>query len=77
MDWWKQVWKSEGNFKAKITLWLALSNTFLTWENLKKRGWHGPNWCVLNATKMRKLDLICFLYVLMQKQCGSLQRAKI
>ena len=44
--WWTQVWKSEGPLKAKIILWLALSNKLLTWENLKKRGWHGPSWCV-------------------------------
>ena len=30
-DWWKQVWKNEGPLKAKITLWLALSNKLLTW----------------------------------------------
>ena len=36
IDWWKQVWKSEGPIKAKITLWLALRNKLLTWENIKK-----------------------------------------
>ena len=30
MEWWKQVWKSEGPFKAKINLWLALNNKLLT-----------------------------------------------
>ena len=47
MDWWKQVWKSEGPFKEKITLWLALNNKLLNWENIKKRGWNGPSWCAL------------------------------
>ena len=28
--WWKLVWKNEVSLKAKITLWLALSNKFLT-----------------------------------------------
>ena len=46
-DLWKQVWKNAGPLKDKIILWLALSNKLLTWENLKKRGWHGPSWCVL------------------------------
>ena len=45
--WWKQVWKSEVPLKAKITLWMALNNKILTWENLKKRGWNGPSWCAL------------------------------
>ena len=35
MDWWKQVWKSEVPFNAKITS--------VHWESLKKRGWIGPN----------------------------------
>ena len=35
MEWWKQVWKSEGPFKARITIWLALKNNLLTWENIK------------------------------------------
>ena len=47
MEWWKQVWKSEGPFKENITLWLELNNKCLTWESLKKRGWIGPSWCAL------------------------------
>ena len=37
-EWWKQLWKSEGHLKAKITLWLSLNNKMLTWDNLQKRG---------------------------------------
>ena len=47
MDWWKHAWKSEGLFKKKINLLLALNNKPLTWENLKKRCWNGPRWCAL------------------------------
>ena len=47
MDWWKQLWKSKGPLKAKITLWLTLNNKLLTWDNLQKRGWIGPNRCAL------------------------------
>ena len=45
--WWTQLWKSEGPLKAKITLWLTLNNKLLTWDNLQKIGWSGPNRCAL------------------------------
>ena len=45
--WWKQIWKSEGPLEAKITLWMTLNNKLLTWDNLQKRGWNGPNRCAL------------------------------
>ena len=47
MDWWKQLWKFEGPLKDKLTLWLNLNNKLLTWDNLQKRGWIGPNRCAL------------------------------
>ena len=31
----------------KITMWLTLNNKILTWDNLQKRGWKGPNRCAL------------------------------
>ena len=46
-EWWKQLWKVEVPLKAKVTLWLTLNNKILTWDNLQKRGWNGPNWCAL------------------------------
>ena len=47
MDWWKQLWKSEGPLKAKINLWQTLNNKLLRWDNLQKRGWIGRNRCAL------------------------------
>ena len=46
-EWWKQLWKAKGPLKAKITLWQSLNNKILTWDNLQKRGWNGPNRCTL------------------------------
>ena len=46
-QWWHFVWKNAGSLKDKITLWIALSNKLLTWDNLIKRGWKGPIWCLL------------------------------
>jgi hypothetical protein len=45
--WWKPIWKLKYPLKAKIFLWLALSNKVLTWDNFKKRAWQGPGWCIL------------------------------
>jgi hypothetical protein len=28
-------------------MWLVLTNKLLTWDNLEKMNWHGPNCCVL------------------------------
>ena len=46
-EWCKQLWTAEGPLKAKVTLWLTLNNKILTWDNLQKRGWNGPNRCAL------------------------------
>ena len=47
VDWWKQLWKSKGPLNAKLTLWLTVNNKLLTWDNLQRRGWIGPNRCAL------------------------------
>ena len=47
MEWWKNLWKAEGPLKDKLTLRLTLNNKLLTWDNLQKRGWKGPNRCAL------------------------------
>ena len=47
MYWWKKLLKSKGPFKAKLTLWLTLNKRVLTWDNLQKREWIGPNLCAL------------------------------
>jgi hypothetical protein len=45
--WWKPLWKLKSPLRCKLTLWLSLKNKLLTWDNGIKRGWIGPNWCVL------------------------------
>ena len=39
--WWKSVWKIKSPIKQKVFLWLVLANKILTWDNCKKRAWHG------------------------------------
>jgi len=46
--WWsKTLWKRKYPLRCKITLWLAMNNKLLTWDNGVKRGWYGPNRCTL------------------------------
>lgn len=40
-------WKDGFPSKMILFAWLAFHNRNLTWENLMKRGWHGPNVCSL------------------------------
>jgi hypothetical protein len=42
--WWlRRIWKIPRLSKCKIILSLALRNKLLTWSNLLKCGWIGPN----------------------------------
>jgi hypothetical protein len=45
--WWKPLWKIKSPPRCKLTLWLALNNKLLTWDNFLRRGWCGPNRCPL------------------------------
>jgi hypothetical protein len=36
--WWGPIWKLKAPLKSKITLWLAINNKLLTWDNDIKRG---------------------------------------
>jgi hypothetical protein len=45
--WWGPIWKTKAPPRCKITLWLALNNKLLTWDNGLKRGWSGPGRCPL------------------------------
>jgi len=40
-------WKLGCPLKVIIFSWLVFYNKNLTWENLRKRSWHGPSRCVL------------------------------
>ena len=68
-SWWKQVWKIEGPIKDKITLWLALRNKLLH-ERILKIEVYVVQDGVFYATRKRKQDLTCFLFVLVQKKSG-------
>jgi hypothetical protein len=45
--WWKPLWKIKAPPRCKLTLWLALNNKLLTWDNCLRRGWCGPSRCPL------------------------------
>lgn len=45
-SWWHSlIWKWNLPAKLKTLLWVVLKNKILTWDNLQKMGFHGPNFC--------------------------------
>jgi hypothetical protein len=60
--WYKKLWKWNIALKHKCFLWHALQGTLKTWDNLAKRGWNGPNWCILcqeNCESINHLFVFC------------------
>jgi hypothetical protein len=45
--WYNDLWKWQLPLKVKLFMWLLLEQRILTWENLVKRGYHGPSRCIL------------------------------
>lgn len=46
--WWQAlIWKLPSPLKSRISMWLDLENKLTTGDNGEKRGWFGPNTCVL------------------------------
>jgi len=45
--WFAKFWSPLLPIKNIIFLWLIWRNKNLTWENLQKRNWSGPGYCVL------------------------------
>lgn len=45
--WFSRFWKTQVPCEIILYAWLAWRNKTLTWENLMKRGIHGPGQCVL------------------------------
>ena len=45
--WYNDLWKLQFPLKVKLFMWLLLEQRILTWENLVKRGIHGPRRYIL------------------------------
>ena len=46
--WWLRYnWKCFFQLKVCMFGWLLLHNRILTWDNLRRKGWFGPGFCVL------------------------------
>jgi len=43
----RKLWSWECPLKLKLFSWLLIEDTLLTWNNLLKRGWQGPEMCLL------------------------------
>ena len=76
-EWWKKLWKAEGPLKAKVTLWMTLNNKILTWDNLQKKGWNGPNrhaLCNSNEENVSHLFNFCsYVDTMWKTSCGELK----
>ena len=44
---WKRMWKSNLWPKDTLFIWLLMQWRIFTWENIQKRGFIGPNWCIM------------------------------
>jgi hypothetical protein len=45
--WYSEIWEWKLPLKVKLFVWLLLEQRILTWDNLIKNGFIGPNICVL------------------------------
>jgi hypothetical protein len=45
--WWKSLWTWDFPLKLNLFIWLVAENKILTWENLQRRGFIGPSYCIL------------------------------
>lgn len=57
-----QLWHFSIPQKIKCFLWLVVENKINTWDNIVKKGWHGPNRCCLcklNSETVRHLFVDC------------------
>ena len=70
--WWHlYIWRWNAPLKIICFLWLALSGSILTWEALGKRGYIGPNICILCMNAAETVDHL-FCHCTFSKQVWSL-----
>jgi len=73
--WWKSLWKLNCPAKTKLFMWCTLENKVPTWDNLQKRSFQGPGWCVLckrAQESITHLFLSCSYSVDVWKECSTL-----
>jgi len=73
--WWKSLWKLKCPAKTKLFMWCALENKAPTWDNLQKRTFQGPGWCVLckrDLESIHHLFLSCPFSLEVWKECSIL-----
>jgi hypothetical protein len=68
--WRKNFWNWDLQLKVKLFLWLAANDKILTWSNLQRRGWEGPNRCYLCNYDCETTDTFSFI-VPSRNRCGT------
>ena len=54
--WFKLLWKWKIPLKFKCFMLLAVQNCLKTWDNLKRKGWVGPSYCILYKQSKESID---------------------
>jgi len=73
--WWKPLWKLNCPAKSKLFMWCVLENKAPTWDNLQKRSFQGPGWCILCKRAQESVEhlfLTCPFSVEVWKECSVL-----
>ena len=68
------IWKVKAPLKIRAFLWVVINKLILTWDNLMKRNWQGPWFCVMCVAKEETVDhlfLRCPFTVHIWRQFGA------
>ena len=65
--WWHNIWKWKVTSRILLLCWLAFENRILTWDNLLKRGFSGPNICPLCGLEEETIFIYLSLAVLLNQ----------
>ena len=58
----KIIWDIKALLKVKAFIWLIINDVIVTWDNLKKKDWQGPDICVLCTADEESIDHIFLRY---------------
>lgn len=67
----REIWQVKCPFKIICFLWLITKEALLTWNNLQKRIWKGPNMCSVAAETIAHLFLMCTFTTRIWKKCAA------
>ena len=69
-----QLWSSNIPLKIICFVWLCIENQINTWDNLRKKGWSGPNKCNLYKNSEESVNHLFVEYSFTQDTINLLHR---